>query len=389
MFKGNDHEKMDVSRKLAEIKRNNLYRDYNTFSAPQEKQTVINGKKVLLFSSNSYLGIANNEEIKKKVIATVKKYGTGSGGSRLITGNYDLHMKLEHLLSAFKGSDAAIVFNSGYMTNIGTLSSLCDEHTVIFSDALNHASIIDGCRLSKGKTVIYAHNNIDDLMGKIVEVRAKKGFIVTDSVFSMDGDIAPLPDLVQIARDNSFLLMTDDAHATGVIGKTGRGIVEHFGLTHQDVDVVVGTLSKAVASEGGFVCGSAEMCDYLKNVARSFIFSTALSPANIAASIGGIEHLLAYPETTRKLQENICYFVNQLNSSGIYAASETAIIPIIVGDEAKAQKASAKLFTMGIFVPCVRYPTVKKGEARLRFTLMATHTHSDMDYAVRCLKDVL
>jgi len=380
---------MDFNKNLTELKENNLYRTFNTISAPQEKQTIINDKQVLLFSSNSYLGISNNEMVKKKVIRAVDEYGTGAGGSRLTTGNYDLHMRLERLLSGFKESDASIVFNCGYMANVGTLSSLCKESDVIFSDALNHASIIDGCRLSKAKTVIYAHNNINDLKAKIDEIRPKSGIIITDSVFSMDGDIARLPDLAQIARDNNLLLMADDAHATGVIGKTGRGGAEYFGMAHDDIDIVMGTLSKAVASEGGFVCGSTQLCDYLKNTARSFIFSTALSPATIAAAIGGIEHILTHPEIIRRLQDNISYFVDQLNNNGIKAASETAIIPIIIGDERKATKASEALFDRGIFVPCIRYPTVKKGEARLRFTLMSNHTHSDMDYAVSCLKNVL
>ena len=380
---------MDINQKLKELKENNLYRTLNILSAPQEKNTVINGRQVLLFSSNNYLGLANNAAIKKKAAEAAERYGVGSGGSRLTTGNYDLHMRLERLLSEFKQSDAAVVFNCGYMANVGTVSSLCKEGDVIFSDAYNHASIIDGCRLSKAKTVVYAHKDIDDLKDKIDEVRPKGGIIVTDSVFSMDGDIAPLPKLVQIARENGLLLMADDAHATGVIGTFGKGSSEYFGLAKGDVDVLMGTTSKAAASEGGFVCGGEQLCDYLKNAARSFIFSTALSPAVAAAAIGGIEHIIRYPEVVRKLRENIVYFIEKLNENGINAKSETAIIPIIIGDELRAKKASEALFEQGVFVPCIRYPTVEKGRARLRFTLMSTHTRGDIDYAVGCLTRVL
>jgi 8-amino-7-oxononanoate synthase len=380
---------MDFSAELAAIKARNLYRSYHTLSAPQDKQTVIDGRETLLFSSNNYLGLANQETIKQQAAAALARYGTGSGGSRLTTGNFDLHMGLEARLEEFKSCGSAIVFNCGYMANVGAISSLGAEGGVIFSDALNHASIIDGCRLAKSRTVTYAHNDLDDLRGKIAALRPPSGLIVTDGVFSMDGDLARLPDLAQIARDNGLLLMVDDAHATGVIGATGRGSTEHFGLAHDDVAVVMGTLSKAVGSEGGFICGQSDLSDYLRNTARSFIFSTALAPATIAAATGGIEYIMAHPERTRRLQDNIRYFVDKLNEIGVQATGESAIIPVIIGDETKALTASAQLFDQGIFVPCIRYPTVKKGAARLRLTLMATHTQSDMDYVIHSLKSLL
>ncbi|MCL2761179.1 MAG: 8-amino-7-oxononanoate synthase [Desulfuromonadales bacterium] len=377
-------------QKLGEIKKNNLYRQLRTLSKAQSKNTVIDGKEVLLFSSNSYLGLADNKEIKKKAVDAIRKYGTGSGGSRLTTGNFDLHMELEAKIAAFKRSDAAILFNCGYMANTGIIPALCnDEETVIFSDALNHASIVDGCRLSKAKTVIYAHNDIDDLREKIKEVRPKKGMIVTDGVFSMDGDIAELPKIVQLAKETRLAVMVDDAHATGVIGKTGRGTAEYFGLSHSDIDVMMGTLSKAIPSEGGFVCGSTNLCDYLRNSSRSFIFSTSISPATVASSIAALEYIAGHPERVTRLQNNIAYLNHSLERIGISSKSKTAIIPIIIGDEEKSLAAFYKLFEMGIFVPCIRYPTVKKGEARLRVTLMATHTHSDIDYLTECLKRAL
>ena len=377
-------------QKLEGIKQKNLYRQLRTLSEAQEKNTVIDGKEVLLFSSNNYLGLSNQTPIKEAAIAAITKYGIGSGGSRLTTGNLDLHMKLESTIAEFKKRDAAVLFNCGYMANVGTLSALCsEEDMVIFSDALNHASIIDGCRLSKAKTVIYAHNDINDLKAKIESVRPKKGLIVTDSVFSMDGDIANLPDIVQLARDSRLAVMTDDAHALGVIGKTGRGIAEHFGMPAGDIDVMMGTLSKAVSSEGGFVCGSKNLCDYLKNTARSFIFSTSLSPASIASSTSALEYIDAHPERVKQLQDNIAYLNHSFSRIGIESKSETAIIPVIIGSEEKGLHMFQRLFEMGIFVPCIRYPTVKKGEARLRITLMATHTHSDIDYLVECMKKIV
>ena len=380
---------MNYNTELAEIKKNNLYRTLNTISAQQDKETIVNGKPVLLFSSNNYLGLSGNEKIKSNIIEALSLYGTGSGGSRLTTGNYELHTQLEALLSEFKGSQDSIVFNCGYMANLGTISTLCSDADVIFSDELNHASIIDGCRLSKCTTVVYSHNNIDDLISKITAIRPQNGMIVTDGVFSMDGDIVNLPGLAQVAHDHHLTLMVDDAHATGVIGKTGRGSIEHFGLSLGDVGIIMGTLSKAIASEGGFICGEASLCDYLRNSARSFIFSTSLSPATTAASISGLRHIMDNPVDTLNLQKNIAYFVERLNDIGIESHSQTAIIPIMIGDEAKAKFASQKLFDLGVFIPCIRYPTVKKGQARLRLTLMSTHTRSDMDYAIDCLCKVL
>lgn len=380
---------MDFAAALAEIKNANLYRSFRTLSTAQGREAVVDGRRVLLFSSNSYLGLADEPEIARKCKEAVERYGVGSGGSRLTTGNMTPHMELERHLAAFKGTESGLAFSSGYMANLGAIPALSDKDGVIFSDALNHASIIDGCRLSRAKTVVYAHNDMDDLVSKIRDARPKKGMIVTDGVFSMDGDMARLPELVRIKERHGLLLMVDDAHATGVLGRSGRGSLEHFGLDSRTVDVLMGTLSKAIPSEGGFICGSEELCDYLKNAARSFMYTTAPSPAAVAAAAAGVEYVRNHPQRVRRLQDNASYFSARLCEMGMPSSGETPIFPVVVGEEEAAGWASEELFKLGVFVPCIRYPTVAKGKARLRFTLMATHTRDDMDYAISCLKRAL
>lgn len=319
----------------------------------------------------------------------LEEFGTGSGGSRLVTGNMTPHMQLESALAAFKGSESALAFTSGYTANVGVISALCHKDTVIFSDALNHASIIDGCRLARGLTVVYAHNDMDDLQKKIRQLRPRQGFIITDGVFSMDGDLARLPELAHIARRHGLTLIVDDAHATGVLGATGRGTLEHFGLSHEDVPIVTGTLSKAIPSEGGFVCGSQSLCELLRNTARPFIFTTAPSPVVVAAAAAGIEHIAAHPELVRHLQNNVAYFTRKLAEQGMSVPRESPIIPIMVGEEEKAARAAEALLALGVFAPCIRYPTVPKGQARLRLTVMAAHTRNDLDHAASSLRRAL
>ena len=371
------------------IKAAHLYRTLRTLSTPQGREVVIDGQRVLLFSSNSYLGLNTNAYICREAIGAVEEFGVGSGGSRLVTGNMTPHMRLEAAVARFKGSEAALTFTSGYTANVGVISSLCNKDTVIFSDALNHASIIDGCRLARGLTVVYAHNDMDDLLRQVRRHLPCQGFIVTDSVFSMDGDIAHLPELAAIARDYGLTLMVDDAHATGVLGATGRGSLEHFGLSHEDVPVVTGTLSKAVPSEGGFVCGSSHLCDLIRNTARSFIFTTAPSPSTAATAAAGLKYIAAHPELVAQLQGNVNYFVERLGRVGMSCHGQSPVIPIMVGDEAMAARAAEAMLALGVFVPCIRYPTVPKGMARLRLTVMATHTRDDLDYAATCLEKAL
>ena len=379
----------NFASRIGAIKAAHLYRVLRTLSTPQGRDVVIDGQRVLLFSSNSYLGLNTNVHICREGIRAIEEFGVGSGGSRLVTGNMTPHMRLEAAVARFKGSEAALAFTSGYTANVGVISALCHKDTVIFSDALNHASIIDGCRLARGLTAVYAHNDMDDLLKKVRHFRPRQGFIVTDSVFSMDGDIARLPDLVAMAREHGLTLMVDDAHATGVLGATGRGSLEHFGLSHEDVPVVTGTLSKAVPSEGGFVCGSASLCELIRNTARSFIFTTAPSPSTAATAAAGIEYIAAHPELVRQLQDNVAWFAQSLARRGLGTHGQSPIIPIMVGDEAKAARAAEALLALGVFAPCIRYPTVPRGMARLRLTVMAAHTREDLDYAADCLERAL
>ncbi|MGL5312321.1 MAG: 8-amino-7-oxononanoate synthase [Peptostreptococcaceae bacterium] len=376
---------IDIKNKLQLIKDNNLYREIKYLSKPQDKYTTIDGKDILLMSSNNYLGLCNNEEVKNAAIDAINKYGLGSGGSRLTTGSYDLHKKLEEKIAKFKKVEGALIFNTGYMANVGVISAICDEGYYIFSDELNHASIIDGCKLSKGKTIVYKHNDMEDLSRKIKEIQPKKGVIVTDSVFSMDGDIANLTQITKIAKEYGLLTIVDDAHATGVIGKNGRGSSEYFGCS---IDITIGTLSKAIGSEGGFVCASNEIIDYLKNRARSFIFSTALSPAVINGAIKSFEIIDRDNTLVEKLSDNIDYMCKGLRKIGFDITSDSPIIPIMIGNEELALKFSKRLYEEGIHIPAIRYPTVKLNEARLRMTIMATHNFEDIDLALAKIEKV-
>lgn len=375
----------DIKDKLKLIKENNLYREMRYLSKPQDKFTTIDGKDVLLMSSNNYLGLCSNEEVKMASIEAINKYGLGSGGSRLTTGSYDLHKKLEEEISKFKNVEAALIFNTGYMANVGVISAICDENYYIFSDELNHASIIDGCRLSKAKTIVYKHNDMKDLESKIMSNNPKFGMIVTDSVFSMDGDIAKLPEVIEIAKKYNLLTLVDDAHATGVIGKTGRGSSEYFNCKP---DIIIGTLSKAIGSEGGFVCANKDIIDYIKNKARSFIFSTALSPAVINGAIKSLNITEKNPELVKKLNDNINYMCKSLRDIGFNINSESPIIPILIGKEEIALEFSKMLLEEGIYIPAIRYPTVKRGKAILRLTLMATHDFKDLDFVLDKIKSI-
>lgn len=376
---------LDIREKLQNIKDNNLYREIKYLSKAQDKFTTIDGKDILLMASNNYLGLCNNEEVKNAVIESLQLYGVGSGGSRLTTGSYDIHRKLEENIAKFKKSESALLFNTGYMANVGVISSLCDEESYIFSDELNHASIIDGCRLSRGKIIVYKHNDMKNLSEKIHEIKPKKGMIVTDSVFSMDGDIAHVDKIVKMAKKANLLTIVDDAHATGVIGDTGRGSSEYFNC---DIDITVGTLSKAIGCEGGFVCGNKEIIEYLRNKARGFIFSTAISPAVIGGANKSLEIIYRNPNLVKKLSDNIAYLCYGLKNIGFNIHRTTPIIPIIIGNEELALEFSRKLLDEGVYIPAIRYPTVKKGEARLRMTLMATHNYNDVELVLNKINKV-
>ena len=378
---------------------NNTYRSMRLMETPESSHVKIrmpNGasQEQILLASNSYLDLANVDELKQAMAQAVLEWGTGSGGARLTTGNKTPHQELEEFIAKFKSEESAITFNTGYMANVGTISALCGKNDFIFSDELNHASIIDGIRLSRAKCYVYKHNDMADLERVIKEAAATldarpfRGLIVTDAVFSMDGDLANLPELLRIAKEYDCLLMIDEAHATGVLGKTGRGLAEHYGCAH--ADVTIGTLSKAVAAEGGFVAGKQQLIDFLRNKARSFIFTTAMAPAVAAAAYNNLRYIDAHPERVQNLRDNVKFFCEALQRESMNVEqSPSAIVPIVIGDEACALKTSAALQNAGILIPAIRYPTVAKGQARLRASLMATHTREQLQTAATVMADVI
>lgn len=373
---------------LENAHKNQLYRSTKALESAQSSYVFWQGRKCLMLASNSYLDLCNNEEVKSYTKKIIDLYGVGSGGSRLTTGNTVIHDQLESALAEFKGTEAALVFNTGYSANLGILEALTTTADVIFTDELNHASIIDGCKISKAEVVIYKHNDMADLAQKAAAHCGKFGIIVSDAVFSMDGDIANLPEIMNIANKFGFLSMVDEAHSTGVIGKTGKGIVEHFALT-SNPDILMGTLSKSLGSEGGFVCGSHTLIEYLRHKARAYVFSTSLAPSTMAASYKALEILKTQPNLVEKLQHNIAHFTAELGKNGIEAHSQTAIVPIIIGDEGIAMEVSAKLLDMGYFISAIRYPTVAKGAARLRVALMSSHTDEELAQAAKDISEVL
>lgn len=367
-----------LSEKLSSLRKNHLLRSLLTIESPSMPKILVNQKSLLLFSSNNYLGFANEREIKEAAHKAIDNYGFGTGGSRLTTGTQTPHIELESKLAQFKGTEGALLFNSGYAANVGVLSSLADSESIIFSDALNHASIIDGARLSRAKIVVYKHNDMDDLEKMILTHPAEKRFLVSDAVFSMDGDILRYPKWISLAQKYGLFSIVDEAHSTGVISV--HGITEYF-KTDKKPDVMIGTLSKALGSEGGFAATSSLVKEYLLNSARSFIFSTALPAASSAAALAALRMLEQNDERVRRLKKNIRFFCSALGARELNVHSESAIIPIEVKSEARALKISSKLLSEGIFIPAIRYPTVPKGAARLRASLMALHTEEELAYA--------
>lgn len=373
---------------LKRLKEQSLYRYMRTMDSEQSKYVEMQGRKILMLASNSYLDLAADERVKKAAAEAALKWGAGSGGSRLTTGNTALHEALESKLAQFKGTEAALVFNTGYMANVGIISALANSESVIFSDEYNHASIIDGARLSKARIVVYKHNDMQDLEAKILATPCSRGLIVSDAVFSMDGDIVDLPALVALGKKYHLLTMIDEAHATGVIGKTGHGTVEHFGNIARP-DILMGTLSKSLGAEGGYACASKVIIEYLKNKARSFIFATSQAPATLAAALKAIEVLEQEPQRAQSLQHNVEFFLNALHAEGVEAYSPTAIIPIIIGAEATALKVADELLAQGVLAPAIRYPTVAQGTARLRIALMATHTEEELAKTAKLISEAI
>jgi len=367
---------------LERIKKSGLYRQMKYLQSPQQPYVKIVGKDYLMLSSNSYLGLCNDFRLKQAAREAIEEYGVGSGGSRLTTGSYEVHKKLENEIAAFKGAEAALLFNTGYMANVGAISSIAGKDWVIFSDRFNHASIIDGCRLSGAEIIIYEHCDASDLETKAHSHRGRRALVVTDGLFSVDGDIAPLPEIIQVAKKYNMLLMVDDAHATGVLGKNGGGTADYFGLQNE-IDIQMGTFSKALASEGGFIAGNRGLIDYLANKARSFIFSTALAPATVAVSLRALEIVQAEPRLRQSLIANSAWFREKLREIGFEIMDfPTPIISVVLGQPELTVNFSNRLMGKNIFVSAIRPPTVPQGTSRLRINLMATHTVDDLAPAI-------
>jgi glycine C-acetyltransferase len=378
-----------IKEALQDLKDRGLYNTIRTIESAAEAWVVIQGKRVLNMCSNNYLGFANDERLCVAAKDAIDRYGVGPGAVRSIAGTLDLHIELEEKIAKFKGTEAALSVQSGLNTNLATIPLLMGKEDVIFTDELNHASIIDGCRLTKAKRVIFPHRDVEALRGLLEENKAiEKKLIVTDGVFSMDGDLAPLPGIVEVAEAYGAMVMVDDAHGEGVLGSHGRGIVDHFGL-HGRVDIEAGTMSKAFGVMGGYIAGSADVVEYLRQQARPFLFSSAATPPDVAACIAAIDILQQTDEPVRKLWENANYFKRQMSELGFdLGGSETPITPVMFGEEKVAWDVSKRLFEEGIFATAIAFPTVPRGKARLRVMLSAAHSKEDLDFAIEKFAEV-
>lgn len=374
---------------IKHLKENGLYRELRTIEGEQDSSVIIDGKRVLMFSSNNYLGLANHPELKKASMDAALCYGTGSGASRLISGSMGIHRTLENELALFKGTDRALLFSSGYHANLGVISALAGEGDLILSDALNHASIIDGCRLSRAEVRVYKHSDMRSLEGVLKRSSIfKNRLIITDSVFSMDGDIAPLHDIIDLAEKYSARVMVDDAHGTGVLGETGKGAIEHFGLEGK-VEIQMGTLGKALGSFGAYIAGSEDLIHYLVNKARSLLYTTALPPSVCGAALAALKILGERPDLIRQLRDNTIYFRKGMKDLGyLIPEGETPIIPLVLGNPSVAMEMAQGLLDEGVYVQGIRPPTVPEGTSRLRITLMATHTKEQLDFCLRAFEKI-
>jgi 8-amino-7-oxononanoate synthase len=377
-----------IENDLALIRDKKLFRELTELETGQSPEITIDGKRYVLLSSNSYLGLSVDPRVVGAARDALGKYGTGSGGSRLVSGSTDIHRELEERIASFKNTESAILFSSGYLANIGTISSLVSEGDTVYSDELNHASIIDGCRLSRADVRVYRHLDLWHLESLLTSDRERKGkrLIVTDTVFSMDGDLADLPALVGLSDRFGCMLMVDEAHATGVLGERGSGATEHFGV-EGDVPVVMGTLSKAIGSLGGYIAGSRNLTDFIRNRVRSYIFDTSLPAASLAASIAAIDIIENEPGRREHLWRLIEMFKSGLGDMGLTVLlSGSAIIPVLIGEAEPALEFAAALRENGVYTPAVRPPSVPPGKCRIRATLMATHTEEHVGLALRAFK---
>lgn len=374
-----------LQENLQELKDQGLYNVVDPVEGPNGAKIQVRGKELINLSSNNYLGLATNEELKRIAKETIDKYGVGAGAVRSINGTLDLHVKLEEKLAEFKGTEAAISYQSGFNCNMAAISAVMDKNDAILSDQLNHASIIDGCRLSKAKIIAFKHSDMDDLREKAKAAQESglynKVMIITDGVFSMDGDIAKLPEIVQIAKEFDLITYVDDAHGSGVTGK-GKGTVKHFGL-EKDIDFQMGTLSKAVGVVGGYVAGKQALIDWLKVRSRPFLFSTAVPPGDVAAITAALQMIMDSTELHDKLWDNGDYLKAGLKKLGFdIGASETPITPCIIGDEILTQQFSKRLFEEGVYAKAIVFPTVQKGTGRVRNMPTADHTKEMLDEAI-------
>jgi len=376
-----------INAELQKIKDAGLYRSLRRVEGDQDATLILDGREVINFSSNNYLGIANHPALADAAKAAIDRYGCGSGASRLISGNMTLHEELETKITEFKGCEAALVFNSGFQANTGILATLVGEGDAILSDALNHASIIDGCRLSRARSQVYAHSDLDSLeTGLKAAASGARKLIVTESIFSMDGDEAPLLGIVELAEKYGAMVMVDEAHGTGVFGPNGAGVVAKRGLTNR-VDIQMGTLGKALGGFGAYVAGSNALRELLINRCRSFIFTTSLPPAVMAMAIAAIDLVVNEPRRRETLRTNCRTLRKGLLDLGFeLTPSESAILPLIVGDAARCMEVSTQLLESGVFAQGIRPPTVPPGTSRLRITLMATHTVAQIEKALQVFR---
>ncbi len=379
-----------LQNKVQGLKDEGVYRELPILSTHNDAEIILNGKNVINLSSNNYLGFANHPKLKEAAIKAVEKYGVGAGAVRTIVGNMDIHEELEKVLAEFKREEAVMVFQSGFNCNAGVIQAITDKGDLIISDSLNHASIIDGVRLSKADKAVFEHSNMDDLRKVLEEKRDKyeNVLIITDGVFSMDGDIAKLPEIVGLAEEFNAMTYVDDAHGSGVLGESGRGTVDHFNL-HGRVDFVIGTLSKAIGVVGGYCAGKKVTKEWLSHRARPLLFSTYLPPAAVGAIIEAVKLLMSTTEYTDKLWDNAKYFKEKLSKLGFNTGkSETPITPVIIGNEAKTMEFSKELLNEGVFVSAIVFPTVPKNTGRVRCMISAAHTKEQLDRAVLAFEKV-
>jgi 8-amino-7-oxononanoate synthase len=375
----------DLDDRLEELRESGLHRRLRMVAGPQGPRVVLDGRQVLLLCSNNYLGLADHPRVRQAAAEGAMRWGVGAGASRLISGNMKLHRRLEERLATFKGFEAALLFGSGYLANTGTIAALAGRGGVVFSDELNHASIIDGCRLARAETFVYRHRDTEHLAWGLRRAGSRAALIVTDGVFSMDGDLAPLEQLALLARRHGCRLMVDEAHATGALGPGGRGAVAAAGLGGE-VDIVIGTLGKALGCYGAYACASREIIDFLLNTARPFIFSTAPPPPIVSAAITALELLASHPHRVERLRANAAALRDALAAERLpLGPSRSQILPVMVGDATRTMELCERVLERGVYAQGIRPPTVADGASRLRLTVMATHRTAELVRAAKLI----